>query len=73
MSIHAGADADLQAGQNQIPKSDGVQTLDDWRELARLIQTETDPHKMVELVQKLITRFDDEKLLKSPQARADSK
>jgi len=54
-------------------KSDGVHTLDDWRELAQLIQTETDPHKMVELVQKLITRFDDEKLRKNPQARADSK
>jgi hypothetical protein len=73
MSVHTSADAALQAGQIQIPVSDGVHTLDDWRELAQLIQTETDPHKMVELVQQLISRFDDKKLRKSPQARADSK
>ncbi len=73
MNAQTNADAGSQAGQTQIAASDGVPPQDDWRELAQLIQKETDPHRMVELVQKLITLFDDEKLRKSPQARADSK
>jgi hypothetical protein len=73
MDADSSVDAGLQAGQTQLAASDGVPTQDDWRELARLIQTETDPHKMVELVQKLIARFDDEKLRKSLQASTDSK
>ncbi len=71
MSVHNSTDAGLQAEQNKIPASDGVPSQDDWRELAEQIQKETDPHKMVELVQKLITRFDDEKLRKSPGARTE--
>jgi len=72
MNAQTNADAGSQAGQTQIAASHGVPPQDDWHELAQLIQKETDP-QMVELVQKLITRFDDEKLRKSPQARADSK
>jgi hypothetical protein len=73
MSAHMNTDAVSQAAQGQIVASDGTPTQDDWRELAQLIQKESDPHKMVELVQKLITRFDDEKLRKSPQTRAEPK
>lgn len=73
MDVHGNANAGSGAGQNPNPTSDGVPSQDDWRDVARMIQQETDPQKMVELVQKLITRFDDEKSRKSPRASADSK
>jgi len=34
----------------------------DWRELARRVQVETDSGKMIDLVQQLIERIDEEKL-----------
>jgi len=37
---------------------------EDWRELARQIQEEKDPQKMIELVQQLIATFDEEQLRK---------
>jgi hypothetical protein len=42
--------------------TDNVPTQEDWRVLARLIQNEREAGKMAELVQHLITRFDEEKL-----------
>jgi len=44
--------------QNRRAEADGLPTTNDWRELARLVQTEKDPQKMVELVQALIAQFD---------------
>lgn len=38
---------------------------EDWRDLVRQIQEETDTHKLVNLVQELIVKFDEEKLRKS--------
>ena len=35
-----------------------------WRELARRIQDETDPEKMIELIRELIAKFDEERLRK---------
>ena len=36
-------------------------TTADWRELARRIQKEEDPEKVLELVQQLIARFNEER------------
>ena len=44
----------------------GETMQEDWRDLARQIQEETDTHKLVSLVQELIGKFDEEKLRKSP-------
>jgi hypothetical protein len=40
-------------------------THEDWRDLARQIQAETDPNKMIDLVQQLVNKFDEERLRKS--------
>lgn len=39
-----------------------VPTAADWRDLAREIQNETDPIKMIELAQELVARLDAEQL-----------
>jgi len=39
-----------------------VPATGDWRDLARRIQNEKDPIKMIELVQELIARLDAEQL-----------
>jgi len=44
---------------------------EDWRELARRIQQETDPEKVLTLVQELIVKFNEEKLRKN--LRGDEK
>jgi hypothetical protein len=50
--------------------ADGKPGPEDWRELARKIQQETDPNRMIELVQELIAKFDEERLRKGlPAAR----
>lgn len=41
--------------------SEGRPTAADWRELAQRIQHETDSKKMIELVQQLLDRYDEEK------------
>jgi hypothetical protein len=43
----------------------------DLRELARRIQEETDPNKMIELVQQLIAGFDKQQLLQNGKHRGD--
>jgi hypothetical protein len=43
----------------------------DWRELARRIQQETEPEKVLTLVQELIAKFNEEKLRKN--LRPDNK
>ena len=45
--------------------ADGVSMPEDWRELVRRIQEETDTLKLVNLVQELIVKFDEEKLRKT--------
>jgi hypothetical protein len=42
---------------------------EDWRELARRIQDESDPAVMVELVQQLISKLDEEKLQRNRHSR----
>jgi hypothetical protein len=42
----------------------------DWRALAQQVQRETDGDKMIHLVQRLIEKFDEEKLLKAAQRAA---
>jgi hypothetical protein len=44
--------------------ADGKPGPEDWRELARKIERETDPNKMIELVQELIAKFDQDRLRK---------
>ena len=39
---------------------------EDWRDVAQRVQQEQDPHRMVELVQQLITTFDEEQARKRP-------
>ena len=48
---------------------------EDWRELARQAQLETDSSKMIHLVQQLIARFDQEKdsRIPKPPRRSASK
>jgi hypothetical protein len=38
---------------------------EDWRQLAQRVQDETDPNKMIGLVEQLIVTFDNEKTRKS--------
>ncbi len=59
--------------QENKAASDGVPTQEDWRGLALLIQQERNPERMVELVQQLISRFDEEKLRKVLRTGPDSK
>ncbi len=47
------------------PTTDGKLNPEHWRELARRIQQEMDPNKMIDLVQELLARFDEERLKKS--------
>jgi hypothetical protein len=45
--------------------AEGLSVSPDWRELARRIQDETDAHQMLELVQQLVDKLDEEKLRKN--------
>jgi len=46
--------------------NNGVPSDSNWRELARQIQEEDDPAKMIDLVQEQIAKFDEEKVRNSP-------
>jgi hypothetical protein len=46
-----------------------VPKQEDWRELAQRIQVETDPNKMLEMIQIMMEKFDEEKHRKGPQRR----
>lgn len=59
--------------ENDPKTDDGVPITGDWRELAHRIQEEADPQKMIELVQQLVDKFDEEKLQKNLPCSADSK
>lgn len=48
--------------QNRI---DGLSTDEGWRDIAQRVQLETDGYKMIQLVQLLIEKFDEEKLRKN--------
>jgi len=48
----------------QAPAKDGEASSEDWRELAQRIQRETDSVVMMDLVQQLITKLDEQKLRK---------
>jgi hypothetical protein len=45
-----------------MANGDGISKNEDWRELARRIQQETDPETVLELARELIAKFDEEKL-----------
>ena len=49
-----------------MTKSEKPEGQEEWRSLAQQIQHESDPQKMIELVQQMIAKFDKEKLQKSP-------
>jgi len=61
------------AQQNRPPGVDGAPSKHDWRELARLVQKEQDPQKMVELVQALIDQFDNDRSRGELKKERDSK
>jgi hypothetical protein len=46
---------------------DALAAEQDWREVARRIQVETDPYKMMEMAERLLEKFDEEKRRKGPQ------
>jgi hypothetical protein len=56
----------LPSGGAPSTADDGVSTHEDWRELARRIQVENNPDKMIELAQQLIAKFDEEKQREGP-------
>jgi len=58
---------------NDPKANDGIPIAGDWRELAQRIQKETDSQKMIELVQQLINKFDEEELRKNLPRSADPK
>ena len=45
---------------------------EDWRELARQIQAEKNPQKMIELVQQLLAKYEEQQARKSPPPKADT-
>jgi hypothetical protein len=47
----------------QLPEN-GISTQEDWRKLAERVQREPDPNLMIDLVQQLITKLDEERLRK---------
>jgi hypothetical protein len=54
-----------------MSNGDGISKNEDWRELARRIQQETDPETVLELARELIAKFNEEKL--SRTLRPDEK
>jgi len=44
---------------------------DDWRSLARQIQAEPDPDKVIELAKQLVARFDQQSSLKGQAPESD--
>jgi hypothetical protein len=59
-------------GNGTSGKSGGANTAD-WREIAQRIEKEDDSGKMIELVQQLIDKLDEEKLQKSLPRSAEPK
>jgi hypothetical protein len=45
-----------------MSNGDGISKNEDWRELARQIQQETDPETVLELARELIAKFNEEKV-----------
>ena len=56
---------------DNVPEVD-VSTPKDWREVAQKVQGETDSNKMLELIQELIEKYDEEKNQKSRPIRIAS-
>lgn len=48
-------------------------TTSDWRDLARQVQNEKDPRKMVELAEQLVVRLDEELRRTAPAAISTEK
>jgi len=44
---------------------------EDWRELARQIQAEKNPQKMIALVQQLIAKYEEQQARKNPPPKAE--
>ena len=53
----------------QEKKENGTESGNGWRELAQRAQRETDANKMLELVEQLIEKFNEEKLQKNRAAQ----
>lgn len=59
------SDGGLRASSAESPMPDpSTAPPEDWRELAQRVQVENDPNKMVELVEQLIAKIDEERLPK---------
>ena len=56
--------AAIQENGNQF-SGNAVPTTEDWRELAQQVRVETDPDKMIHLVQQLIANLDEKKIGKA--------
>lgn len=54
----------LPAGGALQNKTDGLSTHEGWRDIAQRVQVETDSQKMVQLVQQLIEKLEEEKTAK---------
>jgi hypothetical protein len=52
------------SGDESPMPDDSIATQPDWRELAQRVAVESDPNKMVELVQQLIAKIDEGRLQK---------
>jgi hypothetical protein len=55
----------LPAGDALENGIDSLSTHHDWRDIARQVQVETDSNKLIQLVQELIEKFQQEKLQKN--------
>jgi hypothetical protein len=53
-------------GSSVETQDEGTPTQEPWRQLARQVQHEPDPTRMMGLVKQLIATFDEERLRKSP-------
>jgi hypothetical protein len=53
-------------------RDDGISGEENWRDLARKIQEEPDPARMIDLVQRLIERLDEERQSKNPLPLSDT-
>jgi hypothetical protein len=58
---------------DETPGKNGGGDTADWRELAQRIEKEDDSGKMIELVQQLIDKLDEEKLPKTLPRSAEPK
>ena len=66
----SGEDVELDYVKGGTPTLvDSASPGEDWRELAQRIQSESDPTKLIGLVQELLTKLDQKQQRKSPESK----